>query len=98
MICIYIYVYNLYMHSNVYIYGCIWPYIVIHAPFWRPRGTQDLFTVHSHPGSWCTLHQADTAMVQCHPTSLQRAVAPTQLPGHVIIQMNESSIQVTKQA
>ena len=48
------------MHINTCIYGCIWPYIPIYAPFWGPIGVRDFFTVHLHPGSWCTLHQADT--------------------------------------
>ena len=72
--------YNLYIHSNICIYGCIWPYILMYTPFWCPRGARDLFPVHSHPGSWCVLHQAETAMVQHHPTSIQRSVVPTQLP------------------
>ena len=81
------------MHSNIYIYiyiyGCIWPFLIIYSPFWHLRGAQDLFTVHSHPGSWCTLHQADTAILQCHPPSMKRAEAPAQLPGHVVIQINK---------
>ena len=77
------------MHPNAYIYSYIWPYIPIYAPFWHPRGTQDLFIVHSQPGSWSALHQADTAMVQRHPASLQRAVAPTQLSGHADKQLNQ---------
>ena len=47
-----------------------------------PKGAQDLFIVNLQPGNWCALHQDDTAMVQHHPTFLQRAVAPIQLPRH----------------
>ena len=76
----YIYVIKLYIHPNAYMYGYIWLYIPIYAPLWHPRGTRDHFIVHSQPESWCALHQADTAMVQNHPTSQQKAVKPTQLP------------------
>ena len=85
---IYIYVFNLYMHSNACIYGWIWPYILIFAAFRCLRGVQDLFTAHSHLKSWCALHQADTAMVQCYQTSMQRAVVPAQLPLYMVIQLN----------
>ena len=77
------------MHPKTCIYGCIWPYIPIYAPFWNPRGVLDLFIVHSYPESWCALHQADTAMVKNHSTSIQRAVAPIQLPGHADKQLNQ---------
>ena len=35
------------------------------------------------------LYPAETAIVQCHPTSLQRVVAPTQLPRHVDKQLSK---------
>ena len=75
-----IYVFKWYMHPNACTYDCIWPYIPIYAPFWRLRGLQDQFIVHSQLGSWCMLYQANTAMMQHYPTSWQRTVAPTQLP------------------
>ena len=74
--CTDLHIFNLYMYVNAYIHGCIWPYIHIYAEFWCPRGVQDFFAVHSHPGIWCMLHQADTAMVQHHPTSMQKAIVP----------------------
>ena len=77
------YFYNLYMHLNICIYGCVWPYLLIYTLFWHPTGVQGLFTVHLHPGSWCVLHQADTDMVQPHPTSLKKVVVPAQLPRHM---------------
>ena len=61
----------------------------MYAVFRHPRGVQDLFTAHSHPGSCWALDQADTAMLQCHPTSMQRAVAPAQLCRHVVIQLSK---------
>ena len=73
---------QLFYDVNTCIYGCIWLCIPIYAPFWCPRGVQGHFIMHSQPGSWCTLHQSDTAMVQRYQTSQQRAVAPTQLPQH----------------
>ena len=60
------------IYIQIYIYSCIWPYILIYAPFWHPRGAQDLLTAHSHPRSWCALHKTNTAMVQHHPTSMQK--------------------------
>ena len=63
--------------------------IYIYTAFRHLRGAQDLFTSHSYPGSWCILHQADTAMVKHYPTSMQRAVELAQLPRHVVIQMNK---------
>ena len=68
------------MHLNAYIHAFIWPYIIIYAAFRRPRGAQDFFTMHSHPGSWCMLHQASMATVQLYLTSMQRAAVPAQLP------------------
>ena len=87
---IYIYTFILYMHLDTQIYGCIWPFIPIYAVFRHPRGTGDTFTMHSHPGSWCVLYQADTAMVQCHPTTIWRAVAPAKLPYHVVTQCKKN--------
>ena len=77
---------NLYIHLNTCKYGCIQLYIPIYAAFRCPRGVRDLFTTHLHPVSRCALHQADTAMVQHHPTSTQMAVAPAQLPCHMVTQ------------
>ena len=77
------------MHVNTCIYGCIWPYIPIYTLFWHPKSVQDLFIVHSQSGSWCMLHQADTAAVQRHSTFIQKAVTPAQLPGQAVIQMNK---------
>ena len=68
------------MHVCLAVSGNIYIYIYIYAAFRHPRGVQDLFTVNSHPKSWCTLHQADIAMVQRHSTSMQRAVVPAQQP------------------
>ena len=78
------------MHVNSCMYGFIWLYILIYAPFWHPKGAQDLFTAHSYPGSWCMLYQADTATVQCHPTIIQRAVALAQLPQQMVIYRNKA--------
>ena len=86
----YIYIFNLLIQVNACIHGCIWPYIPNYTPFWHLRGALDPFSVHSHPGSWCTLHPANTAMVQHHPTSLQSAVAPTQLPRNVEKQLSKA--------
>ena len=69
------------------VYGCIWSKIPIYTAFGCPRGAQDTFTAYSYPESWCTLHKADTAMVWNHPTSMQRAVIPAQLPCHVVTQL-----------
>ena len=66
------------MHSNAYIYSCIWLYIPIYAAFRHVIGALHLFTVHSHQESWCALHQANTAMVQCQPTSMRWAAVPSQ--------------------
>ena len=33
-----IYIFNMYMLVNACIYGYIWPYILMYAPFWRPKG------------------------------------------------------------
>ena len=64
-------------------------HIYLYAPFWHLRGAQDLFPVHSHPGSWCALHQANKATVQCHPTAMQRVVVPNQLPGYADKQLSK---------
>ena len=77
------------MHLNIYIYGCIWPYIPIYAVFGCLWGMQDTFTMYSHPESWCALYQADTAILQCHVTSMQKAVIPAQLSCHMVIQLNK---------
>ena len=74
--CIYIYIPNFHIHLNVCIYGCIWPYIPMYAANRCLIGVQDTFTVHLHPRSWCIVHQANVAIVQHYPTSMQRAVAP----------------------
>ena len=87
---IYIDIFNTHIHFKAYIYmaayGHVYPYI---QHLVRPRGAQKLFTVYSHPESWCTLHQANTAMVQHHPTFMQRAVVPAQLPRYMVPQMNK---------
>ena len=84
-----LYIFNLYMHLNIYKYGLIWSCILVYVGIMRLTGSQDLFTSHSHPGSWCTLHQANTVTVQCHPTSLWRAVVPAELPWHMVIKLNK---------
>ena len=76
------YVLNLYTQVNTRTFGCIWPYIPIYAPFWCLRDAQDLFPMYLHPGSWCPLQPADTAMVQYYLTSLEVVVVPTLLPRH----------------
>ena len=87
--CVCVCVFYPHMLVNACIYSFIWPYIPIHAPFWSQRGAQDLFPVHSHPGSWCPLYQAAKAMVQCHLTSTQKFVVLAQLPGHADKQLSK---------
>ena len=77
------------MYINTCIYGCIWLYIYTYVAFRCPRGAQNLFTVHLQPESWCAQHQAETAIVQHHPTSMHRVVAPAQLPRHAGKQLNK---------
>ena len=52
-----------YPFKYIYIWLYMAIYTYIYAVFRCMRGVPDLFTVHSHPESWCTLHQADTAMM-----------------------------------
>ena len=69
----YIYILNLNIHFYALIYGCIWPYIPIYSAFKHFRGAGDTFTVHSHPGSWCMLYQADIATVKRNLTATWRS-------------------------
>ena len=66
-------------------YMYIWLCMAVYTANRHPRGVQDTFTVHLHLESWCVLHQADTDMIQHHPTSIQRAVTLAQLPCYVIV-------------
>ena len=92
---IYIFFQMAYMHLNdLY----IWLHIAIYThtctilvPERHMRPIHSTFTARKHG-----THYKGT--VQRYPTSLQRAVAPTELPGHSDNQLRLSYIQVTKQA
>ena len=63
---------RIYMSMRVYMaeYGHIYPYMYYFGAQEVPKTYSQCI---SHLGSWCTLHQADTAIVQCHPTSMHIA-------------------------
>ena len=52
-----------------------------HLVSWEVHKTSLQWIYTQEAATW--LHQANTAMVQRHPTSMQRAVAPAQLPRHM---------------
>ena len=63
------------MHVNIAVYGYIYPYI-------QHLGVQvvlNTFTVYSHPGSWCTLHQAHTAIIHHHLAAEGYSINPATL-------------------
>ena len=75
------------MHSNICIYGCTFAHIctiLVNKRCMRPL--HSAFT----PRKLVHTTQANTAIVQRHPTSLQRAVAPTQLPRHADKQLSKA--------
>ena len=75
------------MHVYISVYGHIYP-CMLHLGAQEVH-KKDTLTAHSHPGSWCTLYQADLAMVQHHLTFMWRAVVLAQLPFHAVTQLNK---------
>ena len=64
------------MHAYMVVYGHMYTYI-LHLGAKKVCKT---FSQCIHTQKAGALHQADTAMVQCYPISMQNAVVPAQLP------------------
>ena len=58
-----------------------------------PKSANNSFKVYQYSGSWCILHQADTAMVKPYPISIQRSAAPSQLLLPYSSRMNNPLLQ-----
>ena len=56
------------MQVNACIYGCIWPYIPIYAPFWCPRGAETYSQcIHTQEAG---VHYTQLTQLWCSATQL----------------------------
>ena len=69
----------MYLDEKPYMYGFIWPYVLIYTVCIDPRGAHKFNPTYNYPGNLCILHLVDPAKVKYYLITMLRAAVQVQL-------------------